>query len=72
VVAVNGHGYGGEGGVWWTTREIEAGVRLLEIIISKWVSTRVGRAASDHIATCQARGEGLALLGKSASGLLVE
>ena len=58
VVAVDGHGYGGERRVWWTTREMEAAVarvRFLAIIISEWLSTGVGIAASDHIATCQTK-----------------
>jgi hypothetical protein len=58
VVAVDGHGYGGERRVWWTSREMEAPVarvRPLATIISEWLSTGVGRAASDHIATRQGR-----------------
>jgi hypothetical protein len=44
--------------VWWTMRETEATVarvRFLAIIISEWLSTGVGRAASDHIATRQTK-----------------
>lgn len=61
--------------MWWTMRETEATVarvRFLAIIISEWLSTGVGRAASDHIATRQTKAKASLYSESPRSGMLVE